>query len=275
MDNGIEQDRKAAIQKSDVETLTEEILGLNYRGLRTLWTLLVFPRRVFTAFATRDLVPYTPPLRIWLTLMSLGVIASVLWGGYAGILLSQFLPDATPLNPPDFVPPANSAELPGCHNLADVSSPFPGQVQEATGQCFSTFAEAYGDWAAVLHAPLIGVVSLLNIFVLSAMTRNVQWRALWNIVFGFQATASFFGLTIGTVLLSMDVSPYIIQMIVPIVVLYVFLRSGRGLFATSWTGLVMKGLIFTFTWMAILMLGGLIMGFIAMMGPLIFMLINA
>lgn len=274
VDNGIERDRKAALNRSDMESLTEEVLGLNYRGMRTLWTLVIFPRRVFKAFMTRDLVPYTPPLRIWLTLMSLGVLLSVLWGGYSGMLHEQFIPAGSPLNAFDYVPPEDSPELPGCARLDNAIGSFPATIQKLTGKCFLSYAESYGNWAAVLHAPLIGAISLINIFILGWMTRDAHWRSLWNIVFGFQVVASFVGVTVGTILMSQGVSPMITPLIVPLSTLYVFLRGGYGIFASTWVGLVVKSLLFAFCWMIILMLGSMLMTTLAMVGPLIVIFIQ-
>ena len=77
-------------RNEDTEDFIEDILGFNFRSFRTIYALFVKPRAVFQAYAERDRETYTPSLRIWLGIIGLQVLFSVVWGGYGGLILSQW-----------------------------------------------------------------------------------------------------------------------------------------------------------------------------------------
>lgn len=65
-----------------LDDVTEDIFGLNIKGLRTIWTLFWKPPRVFDAAASPDWAGrYTPSIRIVFSLLAAMALLRFLWVG--------------------------------------------------------------------------------------------------------------------------------------------------------------------------------------------------
>lgn len=238
------------------EALAEEILGLNWRGFRTIWAAFVRPRVVFMAFAERDRVPYTPPIRIWFTLVSLQLLLAVLWGGHDGVFLDQHIDRNAPLIEVGTIVDPQSGEVPGCPSVAGAYNDFPAVVQRNTGECFGVFAELYDQAAAILQPPLFGLFSLLHIFVLGWLRPSLSWQARFNMTFLFQVVTAIVSLAAAPLILGNGQSSLILLSIMPVIVVITFVRTGRAVFASTLIGLWVKALAFATAWVATMLMAG-------------------
>lgn len=160
--------------KSDLAELAEDIFGLNFRSLRTVRDLVLSPGRVFAAYARGDHHTYTPAVRIWQTLIGLQMILALVLGGYGEILYGTL----------SEVPREDLDSFFGTGDLGPEA--FQAWLEAMTGR--------YGDWAALLHAPLVGAFSALNLFLLKTRTHPLGWVRRLNITFAILSTGSLFAL---------------------------------------------------------------------------------
>lgn len=77
-------------EKHDVgmDDLTQDVLGLNISGLRTMWAMFVSPKPVFQAARTSDWADrkYTPTIRLVFSLLALSAALRFIWGSDDGQL---------------------------------------------------------------------------------------------------------------------------------------------------------------------------------------------
>ncbi|MAL09603.1 MAG: hypothetical protein CMF74_08065 [Maricaulis sp.] len=224
-------------RKDETEDFLEDILGFNFRSLRTLRDLLIRPRRVFETYAVRDRETYTPSLRLWLGIISIQVLFSVIWGGYGGILLSQWQsqPEST---------------------IASIETAMGGSIEAIAGY--------YGDVATLLHAIVVGGSTAFSAFLIGVFNKSLSWAARINITFGILTAASVIGLLMLIVAAITGTMAFLNWSIALIALIYwiTFARGAPGILARSRTGAVLKGALFSFVTMLLVLLGGAVMAII-------------
>ncbi|MEN0652519.1 MULTISPECIES: hypothetical protein [Hyphobacterium] len=223
-------------RNDDVEDFVEDILGFNFRSFRTIYALFVKPRAVFQAYADRDREAYTPSLRIWLGIIGIQVLFSVIWGGYGGLLLSQWESGDT--------------------NVALIEQAMGGPIEE--------IARHYGDVANLLHAVLVGGMTGLSAFLIGAFNKSLHWTARINITFAILSVASVVGLLLLVVTAVTGHFTLMTWSLPVIALLYgiTFYRGAPGILASTRTGAIVKGFLFSLTAILLVFLGGLIMALI-------------
>lgn len=74
-----------------MDTMAEDLFGLNIRGVRTLGTIWVHPRRYFQAAKAQDWEDkYTPSIRLWLSFFALFSALKVWWGSHNDGLIEAY-----------------------------------------------------------------------------------------------------------------------------------------------------------------------------------------
>lgn len=223
-------------RNDDTEDFIEDILGFNFRSFRTIYALFVKPRAVFQAYAERDREKYTPSLRIWLGVIGIQVIVSVAWGGYGGLLLTQWQNGDT--------------------NVA--------LIEQAMGGSAEEIARYYGDVASLLHAVLVGGMTGFSAFLIGAYNKSLHWTARINITFAILTVASVVGLLVLVIAALFDLLALLNWTILIIAILYwwTFYRGAPGILARTRLGAAVKGLVFSAAVMALVIIGGAIMAII-------------
>lgn len=221
----------------DTENFIEDILGFNFRSFRTIYALFVKPHAVFKSYAERDRETYTPSLRIWLGIISIQVLFSVLWGGYGGLILSQW-----------------QAGDPS--TVAMLEASFGGSIEE--------IAAHYGDVATLLHAVVVGGMTALSAFLIGAFNKSLHWTSRINITFAVLTTASVVGLLLMILAAAIGKLSLLNWSILVITLLYwvTFTRGAPGILARTRVGAVVKGFVFAVATMVLVFVGGAIMAII-------------
>ncbi|MCW5725345.1 MAG: DUF3667 domain-containing protein [Maricaulaceae bacterium] len=224
-------------RKRDLEDIAEDALGVNFRSLRTFRDLFIRPNTVFRAYAAGDRETYTPSLRLWLVLIGLQLAISVLWGGYGGIM---------------------------ARNLADLSAARIATIESRTGVTIAEFADTAGQAAAVVHAPLVGGMTVLAVFLLGAFNRALRWPARLNLTFAVLTAGS----VVGLLTLPFTMTGPGLEWVPPLLVLatyfITFYRGAPGVLAQSASGAVFKGAAFSLTVILLVIVGGLLMSLTAL-----------
>lgn len=223
-------------RNEDTEDFIEDILGFNFRSFRTIYALFVKPRVVFQAYADRDRERYTPSLRIWLGIIGIQVLFSVIWGGYGGLLLSQWENSET-----------NAA-----------------MMEQAMGGSIEEIARHYGDAASLLHAIVVGGMTGLSAFLIGAFNKSLHWTARINITFAILSVASVVGLILLVITAASDHIGLLNWsiLIISLMYWYTFYRGAPGILASTRTGAALKGLLFSIATILLVFLGGAIMAII-------------
>ncbi|GJL97993.1 MAG: hypothetical protein DHS20C06_18100 [Hyphobacterium sp.] len=220
-----------------VDDTLEDAFGVNLRALRTLADLVIRPNAVFKSYAANDRVTYTPSIRLFVGLIAVQILISVIWGGYGGILLSQW-------------------QQPNV-NVEALESLF--------GAPLEVVAEHYGNAAPFLHATVVGLFTALSAFLVGAFNRSLGWVARLNITFAVLSGGTIVGLLVMIIaaltdnLASISWAPFIIFFAYWLF----FVRGAPGVLAESRKGAVLKGALFSVVTMLYVMLAGLVMALIA------------
>lgn len=224
---------QAEESRSEFEEFIEDIIGFNFRSFRTLRDLLIRPNSVFKAYAARDRVTYTPSLRLWLGLITMQILLSVVWGGYGGMLVSQLQNQ-----------PENAAVIENAfgHSLEDIAGP-------------------YGEAASFLHPILVGGFTAFSAFLIGAFNKSLGWAARINITFGILTAASLLGLLMMVTIMVSGSTTIMTWMILPVAIAYwvIFAFGSPGVLASTTTGAIVKGGLFSITTIALVMIGGMVM----------------
>ena len=224
--------------ESETESFLEDVLGFNFRSIRTLRDLIVRPNTVFKAYAARDRQTYTPSLRLWLGLIGIQILVSVFWGGYGGIIVAQFQSQS----------PEQLAAL-----------------ENVLGAPIEAIAEPYGEAASFLHPILVGGFTALSAFLIGAFNKSLPWTARINITFGILSASSLAGMIMLLFIIFGDAVTMMSWMIVPVALFYwlIFTLGAPGILATTRTGAIIKGGIFAAVTMLLVMIGGIVMSLLS------------
>ncbi|MEE2565273.1 hypothetical protein [Hyphobacterium marinum] len=77
--------------KVAIDDLAEDVFGLNIRGIRSIATIWIHPRRYFQSARSPDWDNrYTPSIRLWLSLIALASLLQFLWIGTDTPLVSAY-----------------------------------------------------------------------------------------------------------------------------------------------------------------------------------------
>lgn len=225
---------------SDLEELAEDIFGLNFRSFRTIRDLFLKPQAVFAAFTGGDRMAYTPPVRMWLTLISLQVIASILWGGYGHFVV------------------AGLSEMPRAQ--LDTILGTAGQDAAVLQDRLEAFGNIYGNIAALAHAPLVGLFSALALFAVPARLRPLSWVRKLNITFSVLTAGSLVGLLLMPVLVA-DPAANQLPILGAITLTYVitFFRGAPGTLTRTRLGAGIGSVLLGGLIMFLVLIGGMLM----------------
>ncbi len=225
-------------KREDMDNTLEDAFGVNFRALKTLKDILVRPKTVFASYAAKDRTTYTPALRLFAGLIALQVFVSFLWGGYSGLLITQWESQ-----------PATASQM---------ESLFQGSVEEIAGH--------YGNAAAFLHAIVVGAFTALSAFLIGAFNKSLGWVARVNITFAILTAGSIIGL-LGLIVLAIIGEPAILNWM-PLVIFLsywlFFVRGGTGILATTLPGSLIKGSVFATVTMIYVLIGGVVMAFMGL-----------
>jgi hypothetical protein len=230
-------DTQPSAKREEIDNTLEDAFGVNFRALKTLRDIVIRPNVVFASYAANDRMTYTPAVRLFVGLIALQVFVSFLWGGYAGLLVSQWeaQPGVTP----------------------QMEALFNGPITEV--------AEHYGNAATFLHAIVVGAFTALSAFLLGAFNKSLSWVARLNLTFAILTGGTIIGL-LGMIAAALTGDTALFNWMPLIVFLsywIFFVRGGRGALATTMTGTVLKGGLFATVTMIYVFIGGVVM---ALMG---------
>jgi hypothetical protein len=231
-------DTEPAGKRAEIDNTLEDAFGVNFRALKTLKDIVIRPKVVFASYAANDRVTYTPAVRLFVGLIALQVFISFLWGGYAGILVSQW--EAQP------------------ETIPRMEALFNAPIEE--------IAEHYGNAATFLHAIVVGGFTALSAFLVGAFNRSLSWVARVNLTFGILTGGTIVGI-VGMIFSALTGNTVLINWMPLLVFLsywLFFVRGGQGLFASSSTGVALKGVLFATVTMIYVLLGGVVMGLTGM-----------
>lgn len=220
-----------------VDDTLEDAFGVNLRALRTLKDLVIRPNTVFKSYAANDRVTYTPSIRLFVGLIALQILISVLWGGYGGMLLSQW-------------------QQPHVDGQA---------LENLFGAPLEVVAEHYGNAAPFLHATVVGIFTALSAFLVGAFNKSLGWVARLNITFSVLTGGTIVGLLVMIMAALSDTLAYInwTPLIILIAYWIFFVRGAPGVLAETRLGAALKGALFSFVTMIYVMIAGLVMALIA------------
>ncbi len=69
-------------KRPGLDALAEDVFGLNIRGLKTIWHLIVDPKKVFTAARDADWNhQYTPSIRLYFSILAVIAFFQFVWAG--------------------------------------------------------------------------------------------------------------------------------------------------------------------------------------------------
>jgi len=226
-------DMQPSGKREEIDYTLEDAFGVNFRALKTLKDIVIRPNVVFGSYAANDRVTYTPAVRLFVGLIALQVFVSFLWGGYAGLLISQWETQ------PDIIP--------------QMEALFNGPITEV--------AEHYGNTATFLHAIVVGGFTALSAFLIGAFNKSLSWVARVNLTFAILTGGTIVGL-LGMIVaaLTSDIALFNwMPLIVFLSYWILFVRGGRGVLATTLTGTMLKGGLFASVTMIYVFIGGVVM----------------
>lgn len=225
-------------KREDLNDAVEDATGFNFRSLRTMWTLITAPSRVFESYVARDRETYTPALRLWLGLIGLQVFISAVWGGWEGIIRRQVAVSAP-----------------------DVQALYERMAQGRPDEFF----KHYGDAMGVTHPILVGGMTALSVFVLGWFRKGLSWPARLNIAMGVLTVGSVIGLAMMPMLVIPELQRWAIYSTPLIFIAYflTFLRGAPGVLADTGLGAFVKALIYAFVLLLLIGIGGLLISVIS------------
>ena len=234
----IPNDPETPAKGEEIDNTLEDAFGVNLRALKTLKDILLRPAVVFASYAANDRVTYTPAIRLFVGLIAVQIATSVIWGGYSGLLLSQW-------------------ENMPAQNIQNIETLLGGTLNQV--------AEHYGNAAPFLHATVVGAFTALSAFLIGAFNKSLSWVARLNITFGILTGGTVVGLVLMLVAALTDNMASISWAPLVIFLAYwlFFVRGAPGTLANTMTGAYGKGLIFSFVTMIYVVLGGLVMALLA------------
>lgn len=222
-------------EPSQLEDTMEDVLGFNFRSLRTLRDILIRPNKVFRAYAAGDRVSYTPALRIWLGLMSIQFIVLAFNGGYGSIIGEQL---------------SNNPE-----QLAELNSMAGGRGEFM----FEKAGEAFG----YLQVPIVGLFSALSVFALKPLEPTLSFPARLNITFAILSAGSVVG-AISTLGGFGSALIMVLGMMSVFVMYFItFIRGGPDVLDQSSGGLLLKGAGFSIILLVLVLIASIVLGFVS------------
>ncbi len=224
-------------KREDLNNAVEDALGFNFRSLKTLFDLIVRPRRVFESYAARDRVTYTPAIRIFFGLIGVQVLTSVIWGGWEGMLTRQIEQG------PD-----------------DVRAAY----EQVSGGNLQAFVSHYADAASFGQPILVALFTSLSVFVLGWFRRQLSWPSRMNIAMGVMSVGTVVGVLTMPLIASDNFMSAVWLGSAAVAVAYflTIFRGGRGIIADSFGGLTAKSLIYTVVLMLLVFLAGIVLSII-------------
>jgi len=223
---------------SELQSAVEDVVGFNFRSLKTLRDLFVRPNTVFRSYAARDRVTYTPALRLWAGVLGISVLVSALWGGWPGIMRRQI----ESLDP-------NTRAI-----YVELSQ---GRMDEFIGH--------YGDAMNVLHPIVVGLFTLLSIFALKAFNNDLPWTARLNIAMGILTVGSLIGLLLMPFYMLTEheaLRTFGTSALIAAAYMITFVRGAPGVLARGAAGAWAKGAGFALLLLLLMALAGMVLGII-------------
>lgn len=88
--NAAETDQPA-FDRIGFDSLLEDLFGLNVKGLKTIWTLLISPAKYFQAAKSREWMnKYTPSFRVWFGIVALTAAFKFIYAGKDSAMLELY-----------------------------------------------------------------------------------------------------------------------------------------------------------------------------------------
>lgn len=234
--SGAEQDRgKDPIRDNDpadIQRATEEVLGFNFRSLKTLKDLTLRPAVVFGAYANRDTVTYTPALRLWLGILGIQIGLSFLWGGYGDIMRRQ---------------------------TSQMSPEQVAQIEAAFGVPFDVYIDTVAEASAVLHAPMVGFATAVIALIPGLVGRKLSWPARLNITFGILSVGSVVGIAMMPLAANVVNGSYFSMPVLLAIYFAVHFRGTPGIGITQTGARIWRGALFSFATLFFVLVGGVLM----------------
>lgn len=221
-----------------IEDTAESVLGLNFRSRRTLRDLFVRPAKVFAAYVAGDRVTYTPAVRIWLGLIGLQFLFSVFWGGY-GEMYARNLKASDP------------------ETLA--------LMEQTLNRPIGEIAEVFGQVTSFLFAPVIGALTALSVFVLSAFRNGLSWASRFHIAFGILSAGSVPGLLSLPLVGAWPQAATWAALAIFAVYIMTFYRGLRGILYATVIGGLVKAVIFCLCLLTIMVVGGVLLSMLTVL----------
>lgn len=79
------------IDRIGFDSLLEDLFGLNIKGLKTIWTLMVSPAKYFQAAKTREWMDkYTPSFRVWFGIVAITAAFRFVYAGKDSAMLTLY-----------------------------------------------------------------------------------------------------------------------------------------------------------------------------------------
>ncbi|WP_421786101.1 hypothetical protein [Hyphobacterium sp.] len=217
---------------ADIQRATEEVLGFNFRSLKTLRDLTIRPDVVFAAYANRDTVTYTPALRLWLGILGIQIGLSFLWGGYADIMRRQ----TSQMTPEQIA-----------------------QIESGFGVSFDTYIDTVAEASAVLHAPLVGLATAIIALIPGLVGRNLSWPARLNITFGILSVGSIVGVAMMPIAANIVNGSYYTLPVLLALYFVVHFRGTPGIGITDLKTRIWRGALFSVATLFFVLVGGVLM----------------
>jgi hypothetical protein len=224
-------------KREDLHDAVEDAVGFNFRSVKTLWHLIITPRRVFEAYAARDRVTYTPAIRLFFGLVGLQVLGSALWGGWDGMLRAQ---------------------------IAAMAPEARAQFESWANGDLDTFIGHYANAATFAQPIIVALFTSLSVFVLGWFRPQLTWPSRLNIAMGVLSVGTLVGLFAMPLLTSPGFEnwAWIASAVVAFAYFMTTLRGARGVIADTFVGVWVKSIVYTLVLMVLVILAGFVLGMV-------------
>lgn len=224
-------------QRAELQDVVEDATGFNLRSLKTIWHLIILPRRVFEDYAARAR-NYTPAIRLWFGLIGIQVLISALWGGWPAVVEQQLRSAPAAM--------ANVERLAG------------GRTQE--------FFEHYGAAIGFGQPLIVAFFTGLSVFVLGWFRPNLSGPARLNIALGVLVVGSIVSLATLPVLMMPEGAVFgpVISLAVMVAYFITVLRGSRGVLADTALGVWVKSTVYTLVLSFLVIVSGVVTSIIAL-----------
>jgi len=205
----------ASGKASSLKDFVIEVLGIDGKGFRLMWDVLVRPRTVFEAFLGEHQTRYAPPIRVWLWVFGVKAIALLSIGG-AGGMFSRI-------------------------NDAQHGENFAGLLARLDVD-MAQFLALANNWWNFFHPVLVLVLSIPAAITLELLKRAAPFAGHANVYLSaFLATSLVSIVTAPAVFILAPSSASVLGVLNAVIFAVTFLRGGgAGMYFSTKTGALFK-----------------------------------